>query len=270
MQTHYDDLTVIKGIGRARQTWLRETLHVHTLHDLAGISPDDLAARLKADRRPIKPDVAESWIAQARTLTASAAPAAPPQTAKIYPPPQAVHAEPAVEPLYFGAFSHTLQARLAKMDRLAADRRVTPRMTALTGQAYLTREALHIETLQVRIFQPPDTLHISGTPEQIIACLLRGGVPFRMEVFFVLTGPADRIEAITAYHTAVYARDLFGGGNIYLGEMQSIADVAELSFRKLALPDMLLPPGMYRVQLTVALEGAAELVYLGLPLLQVV
>lgn len=268
MQTHYDDLTVIKGIGRARQTWLRETLHVHTLHDLAGISPDDLAAKLKADRRPIKPDVAESWIAQARTLTASAAPAAPPQAVTVDPAAPA-GAEPSAAPLYFGAFSDTLQARLAKMDRLA-DKKPALRVTALTGQAYLTREALHIETLQVRIFQPPDTLHISGTPEQIIACLLKGGIPFRMEVFFVLTGPADRIEAITAYHTTVYARDLFGGGNIYLGEMQSTADVAESSFRKLALPDMLLQPGMYRVQLTVALEGAAELVYLGLPLLQVV
>ena len=42
-----EDLTVISGIGKARQEWLRKTFHVRTLLDLAKLSADDIEAKLK-------------------------------------------------------------------------------------------------------------------------------------------------------------------------------------------------------------------------------
>ncbi len=61
-----DDLTVIKGIGPARQKWLRESLDVITFADLAARSVAEIEARLKADNQIASQSTIETWIAQAR------------------------------------------------------------------------------------------------------------------------------------------------------------------------------------------------------------
>jgi hypothetical protein len=68
----YDDLTAIKGIGPARQRWLRESLHVRTYEDLAALSIGQIASRLKADGQIASRSVIEAWLIRAGELAGSA------------------------------------------------------------------------------------------------------------------------------------------------------------------------------------------------------
>jgi hypothetical protein len=61
-----DDLTTIKGIGPARQKWLRQSLDVRTFQDLAALSGDEIESQLKAEGRTVLRDEIEEWIAQAQ------------------------------------------------------------------------------------------------------------------------------------------------------------------------------------------------------------
>lgn len=70
--SEHDELTVIKGIGEAKQQWLHEA-NVHTLQDLAALSPDELETALAAAGRRATRSEIESWIAQAKVLAATAA-----------------------------------------------------------------------------------------------------------------------------------------------------------------------------------------------------
>jgi hypothetical protein len=76
----FDDLTVIKGIGPARQTWLRESLGVRTYADLASLSADEIQSQLIKDKPKNIPDreTIEGWIAGAKEHTAGAEHAAEP------------------------------------------------------------------------------------------------------------------------------------------------------------------------------------------------
>lgn len=69
----YDDLTTIKGIGPARQQWLRETFGIVSYADLAGLSADAIYERLK-EGQIASPTVIDSWIRQAQALAAAPAP----------------------------------------------------------------------------------------------------------------------------------------------------------------------------------------------------
>jgi len=72
-----DDLTAIKGIGSARQQWLRESLNIRTFQDLAARSVDEIESRLKAAGQIASRSKIAHWIVQAQRL-ATAEPA--PQT----------------------------------------------------------------------------------------------------------------------------------------------------------------------------------------------
>ena len=45
----HDDLTILQGIGPARQQWLRASFGVRTFADLAALSPAAIEQRLKED-----------------------------------------------------------------------------------------------------------------------------------------------------------------------------------------------------------------------------
>jgi predicted flap endonuclease-1-like 5' DNA nuclease len=67
-----DDLTVIKGIGPARQQWLRGSLGVRTYRDLAALSTDEIESYLKAEGQIVSRSDIEQWIARAQELAAAA------------------------------------------------------------------------------------------------------------------------------------------------------------------------------------------------------
>jgi hypothetical protein len=65
-----DDLTTIKGIGSARQQWLRESFNIRTFQDLAALSVDEIDSRLKAEGQIASRSKIAQWIAQAQGLAA--------------------------------------------------------------------------------------------------------------------------------------------------------------------------------------------------------
>lgn len=61
------ELSEIIGIGPARARWLKETFGVRGFRDLAGLSPEDIERKLKAEgRERVSRKTIESWVAQAR------------------------------------------------------------------------------------------------------------------------------------------------------------------------------------------------------------
>jgi hypothetical protein len=77
VENDYDDLTVIKGIKDTRQNWLRDTLQVHTLSDLAELSVDEVMAHLPEGQIVSRSQI-ESWIRQAKHLSGTHQPKAQP------------------------------------------------------------------------------------------------------------------------------------------------------------------------------------------------
>ena len=59
---------VIKGIGQARQEWLREMLNITSLYDLAKALVDEIETQYRAANRPIARKTIEAWITQASIL----------------------------------------------------------------------------------------------------------------------------------------------------------------------------------------------------------
>ena len=66
--TKNDNLMTIKGIGAARQQWLRESFDVRTFRDLATLSVDEVEARLKENGHIASRSEIEHWIAEAQEL----------------------------------------------------------------------------------------------------------------------------------------------------------------------------------------------------------
>lgn len=73
-----DDLSLIKGIGPARQQWLRDVFGVHTFGDLANLTVDEIQSQLKKGQVVSRSDIA-SWIEQADQLTGRQKPRKPPE-----------------------------------------------------------------------------------------------------------------------------------------------------------------------------------------------
>lgn len=72
-----DDLTLIKGIGQARKTWLAETFDVSSFAGLAALTVDEIETALKASGKLSSRLEIESWIAQAQALAATSTAAQP-------------------------------------------------------------------------------------------------------------------------------------------------------------------------------------------------
>lgn len=68
-----DDLTMIKGIGPARQRWFEDSLDVRTFGDLAALSVDAIESRLKTDKQIASRETIETWIAEAHGRAAKRA-----------------------------------------------------------------------------------------------------------------------------------------------------------------------------------------------------
>lgn len=71
-----DDLTAIKGIGPARQRWLKESLNVHSYRDLAAVPVEEMESQLKAEGQVVSRGEIDSWVAQAQELALAADPPA--------------------------------------------------------------------------------------------------------------------------------------------------------------------------------------------------
>jgi hypothetical protein len=76
-QHEMEDLTIIKGIGQARQRWLREQLNVRTMGDLAALTSDEIEALLRAEGRIIGRGEIQAWLEEARAFATARTQPAP-------------------------------------------------------------------------------------------------------------------------------------------------------------------------------------------------
>lgn len=61
-------LTRIKGIGPVKQRWLKDSLKISTIRDLATCSVEQIESRLKAQGQTFSRSEIKSWIEQAQKL----------------------------------------------------------------------------------------------------------------------------------------------------------------------------------------------------------
>jgi hypothetical protein len=196
---------LLKGIGPARQRWLRETLNVRTYRDLADLSIDELESRLKdVGQIPSRSDIAR-WIAQAQELAAAAELAPESELGPVKPEDSGEGARPAgmeAEWMPFASFVVEFQSR--NVEGRVAEHRTTAhhmethadadwpglesvklsqwmleqiRDKVLSTEEELfepippavapppARPSLVIEIAQVRVFQPPDAKEPTGIGE---------------------------------------------------------------------------------------------------------
>lgn len=137
-----------------------------------------------------------------------------------------------------------------------------------------TAPQLHVEITQIRAFQPP----LAGTPvavgagHQPFRGSLKSGEPFALEATFELTGDAaaDAAKEKIPYHAEFHVRALPVGETTPLGntERKTLSESSRSYSAK--LPDVVLPPGMYRLHVVTVLECAPPVIrYLKVPVLHV-
>jgi len=70
-----DNVTVIKGIGPATETWLKQTLDVRTLKDLAALDAERIEQGLNGQNGPVSSSQVNEWATQAQELIGATGPA---------------------------------------------------------------------------------------------------------------------------------------------------------------------------------------------------
>jgi hypothetical protein len=74
VDSEYDDLTVIGGIGEKRQGLIRQSLNVRTYQDLANLPVDKTVSVLKDKGHIVSRDTVKQWVAEANMLAATTEP----------------------------------------------------------------------------------------------------------------------------------------------------------------------------------------------------
>ena len=147
-------------------------------------------------------------------------------------------------------------------DQRAAMEEATLPVLAMTEQ----QTKVEMDVIQVRIFQPADQAvpYITSRPVQMIAQPIKAYEAFAFEAILEDTGPTSGSPAFYSAH--FYARDLGTGQKTLLGQAQS---ALTNNLYRVALANIVLQPGTYRIQICVTLRGAAGIGFLEMPLLLV-
>ncbi len=300
-----DDLTVIKGIGPARQRWLKEVLGVHTWKDLAALSADEIEARLKTEGQVVSRNEIERWLAQARDLAARPIEEIGPAETK----------EPLVAAIDgewkpFASFVVEFQARQGAgrqevhrttVHHMEADRserwpgiettqlcqwmldqiseHIRPELEAeppAETEPVAASYPVSVEMTRVQAFQPADADMPVGRGEagEPFLGIVRSDQPFALQISFTLSRPAvvaELADRQITYRAQFHAHSLSTGVTTHLGDVGPLPVVAGKRSYTAALPAVSLGPGMYRLQIVASLQGIPSTVgYLEVPLFQVV
>jgi hypothetical protein len=106
-----DDLTVIEGIGDARQRSLRDLLGVREYRDLAALSAEEVESRLKAEGQVASRTAIDAWITRAHELAAAAGRPLPAQTSEVLHEERADSEESQPDWLPFASFVVEFQSQ---------------------------------------------------------------------------------------------------------------------------------------------------------------
>jgi hypothetical protein len=292
----YDDLTVIRGIGPARQRWLRKSFSVRTFQDVAALSADEIESRLKAEGQITSRSEIEQWIAQGQELAGAAdSPAAGGewqpfasfvvefQTREIEG--QAGERRTTVHHMEEDTGTYWPGIESRKLCQWMLDQ-IRTKVGLEPGDYDLTqaqpaeappaeKPSAKIKISQIRVFQPPQ----SEAPTQTIEAgkpfrgSVKGDEPFTFEVDFELTGPAapDIARQELECNARSYAYDRVKKTSIDLGDTGlHTFEEGEFAYT-FTLPEAILQRGDYRLWVLVTPQGALAMPdYVEVPLLQVV
>ena len=295
-ETLFADLTLIKGIGPARQQWLRQSFGVRSYADLAALLPDDIEAMLKADGQIARRSAVEEWVAQAQTLSGTAVPR----------PLLTLPADEFADWHPFASFVVEIQAR-EEDGRTAATRtavqhierdknatwpgiereklcnwivaqvdeevqRLTPLAPIVVPPAPQTAVVVPFMSLSVvslELNQPPEAAVIFR-PERPLPVILCAERPFTLTLTLALDPPA-------ASHTKATVKTQLYGRGLQKGFIETRAVVASYDIPAgcntliQELGEFTFSTGQYQMQLTAVLQDShIPPCYLELPLLQVI
>jgi hypothetical protein len=116
------------------------------------------------------------------------------------------------------------------------------------------------EITQIRLFQPryTETPIEASKTDELFPGAIDADEPFAVEASFTLTGPgaSEAAQRQSTYRASFSARSLPPGRSVDLGDMWSRPSMqAERPYR-VRLPKASLPAGIYRLQVTIAVQGA--------------
>jgi hypothetical protein len=131
-----------------------------------------------------------------------------------------------------------------------------------------------VEITQIQAFQPPEaeTPIGIGKADRPFQGFIRSDKPFTLKASFELTGPgaADVAKRQATYNAKYHVLNLTTRAKTHLGDTNPIRLVEGRPSYTATLPEVSLPPGMYRLRVLATLRGDPPISgYLEVPVLQV-
>lgn len=279
-----DDLTILKGIGPARQQWLRDSFAVQTFADLAALMPDDVEQRLKVDGQIARREAIEEWLAQAQALATGVSARETDETAEPNPEwrpfasfvveIQAWEAD-AQESVLRTAVQHIETDNNAAWHGIEREKlcewiisqvdREVERFTKQQTAVSAPKAPLMIE--QVEIWQPPAPQKTIEA-QRPLPIILQSQQPFTLTTNII---PTQQETAVEIGHFVVQ----FDARNLLSGKQWSLGETVEITASDLPtiaqLPSISLPSGQYRLMTRISLSNP-EMAdgYFELPFVQVI
>jgi len=282
----YDDLCTIRGIGPARQRWLRNSFSIRTYQDLAGLPVDQIESQLKADGQIVSRNAIEQWRAEALELAGRAAEhSSSEQDPRAKPANQVANSiarEDGWEP--FASFVIEFQARRAEgkiqetrtaihhmendtdthwpgiesrqvcqwmVKQLPAAIREQDQKPQPTLRPARRPAAEKLQITQVRILQPPQSSRPAFRIETgtEFKGAVQGDHPFALEVDFRLDVAAAASKAKSPIECCAqsFAYDVSKHARIALGDTELVALEEGQPGCTLTLPQATLRRGTYRL-----------------------
>lgn len=282
-----NDLTVIRGIGLARQRWLSESFNVRTFRDLAALSAEEIESRLKAEGQIASRSEIEQWIARAQELAAAAGEGDWKPFASFVVEFQAREVEGRAEERRTAI--HYMEADKSEtwpgiesdqlcqwmLDQVGEKVQREPEEGPPVEARPATVPSVTVEITQIQAFQPPqnETPSAIGQAGRPFQGFVRSSEPFALKASFVLTGLAapDTTKRQITYSAQFHAYNLSTGERTHMGDTSPDTLAEGESSYKAVLPEATLQPGVYRLWVLATLQGAPPTVgYLEVPMLQVV
>lgn len=286
-----DDLTVINGIGPARQEWLINKFGIRSFSDLAAISPDKILAGLKEDGLFASRGEVEKWVAKAAAF-AEAEPRCPPGD---WAPFASFVVEFQARPGKDGAeeYCTTVQHMESEIEQKWQgietgelcrwmQERVVPQVVEVKPLPQAAAEGVLLPKLphlslaihQVQVFQPPHAAEpaADSVDGQIFQGFITAGEPFALRVTASITGlngNHPQAQPITGT-IQVYAGKLPFGEQELLGDAVSFLPGEGKGCYQAGIADISLPAGMYTLKILTRVEAAPPILAIQeAPLLQV-
>ena len=264
-----NDLTVIKGIGKNRAQWLRDSLDIQTLRDLSIMPVDTIESRLKAEGFIASRAKIESWIEQARQILAEMA---HDQTAKTQADRQSRKPKPCSADQVTQSVPTEIRFSIGSS---VAKAKPAPDQEATQPEFFEFGGSNQINFVQVQAYQPVQTMRYAGISRagQPFLGKLNSNEAFALEASFTLDEAISGGENAESegFSARFFAYDTRTGAIAHLGNAgeESLKEVAGV--KKILLPTAHLDKGLYRLRIYGILKGQASAKgYLEVPYVQVI